>query len=118
MSAPQILNGYCVATTFTVDRVRYGNGAGDEFPDLPSKKVHAVKVTNGELATSQYRDDAMRSAGGEQLLGSRLQVDVVRADAWKDWLSRAVTWPELAQQTCKGCLDATAGLVWEDVWES
>ena len=67
-----------------------------------------------QLALSQYRDDAVRSAGGEQLLGARLQVQVVQHDAWKDWLIRVRNRPELAKQTCKLCMEATAGLAWED----
>jgi len=114
---PRIVNGYCVAMTFALERYRYGNGGGD-YPDPRSKRVHAVKVTNGAPATSHYRDDAVRSAGGEQLLGSRLQVEVVQQDAWKDWLIRAGNWPELAKETCKKCLEATTGLVWQDVRES
>ena len=102
--------------TFALERYRYGNGGGD-YPDPRSKKVHAVKVTDGAPAMSQYRDDSVRSAGGEQLLGSRLQVDVVQDDAWKDWLVRIANWPELKKETCKKCLEATTGLTWEDVRE-
>ncbi len=118
-STPQarIANGYCVATTFALERYRYGNGGGDYYPDPNSKKVHAVKVTDGALATSRYRDDAVRSAGGEQLLGSRLQVEVVQRDAWKDWLVRVRDRPALAKETCKRCMDATTKLAWEDVRE-
>lgn len=117
VSEPRIIDGYCVATTFALERIKFGNGGGDDFPDPRSKMVHAVKVTNGALATSRYRDDAVRSAGGEQLLGARLQVEVVQYDAWKDWLSRAGFRPELVQETCKKCLEATSGLAWEDVRE-
>lgn len=111
-----IANGYCVATTFALERYKYGNGGGD-YADPKSKKVHAVKVTDGAIATSQYRDDAVRSAGGEQLLGARLQVEVVQDDAWRDWVSHAGIRPELAKETCKKCLEATTGLTWEDVRE-
>jgi len=114
---PRIVNGYCVATTFALERYKYGNGGGEDYPDPSSKKVHAVKVTEGALAKSQYRDDAVRSAGGEQLLGSRLQVEVVQGETWKDWLARVEGRPELTQQTCEKCLEATRGLVWEDVRE-
>jgi hypothetical protein len=103
--------------TFALERYKYGNGGGDDYPDPRSKRVHAVRVTGGALARSQYRDDAVRSAGGEQLLGSRLQVEVVQDDAWKDWLNRVADWPELTEQTCKKCLEATTGLIWEDVRE-
>lgn len=116
MNEPRIVNGYCVALTFALERYRYGNGGG-EYPDPRSKKVHAVKITDGAPAMSQYRDDAVRSAGGEQLLGSRLQVEVVQQDAWKDWLLRAGDSAELARETCRTCLEATTGLVWEDVRE-
>jgi hypothetical protein len=112
----RIANGYCVATTFALERYKYGNGGGD-YPDPKSKKVHAVKVTNGALALSQYRDDAVRSAGGEQLLGSRLQLEVGQHDAWKDWLIRVRDRPELARETCKLCMEATAGLAWQDLRE-
>jgi hypothetical protein len=112
----RIANGYCVATTFALERYKSGNGGGD-YPDPKSKKVHAVKVTDGALATSQYRDDAVRSAGGEQLLGARLQVEVVQHDAWKDWLIRVRNRPELAKETCNRCMEATAGLAWEDARE-
>ena len=112
----RIANGYCVATTFALERYKYGNGGGD-YPDPKSKKVHAVKVTNGALALSQYRDDALRSAGGEQLLGSRLQLEVNQHEAWKDWLIRVRDRPELAKETCKRCMEATAGLAWEDARE-
>jgi len=111
-----IANGYCVATTFALERYKYGNGGGD-YADPKSKKVHAVKVTDGAIATSQYCDDAVRSAGGEQLLGARLQVEVVQHDAWKDWLILVYDRPELAKQTCKRCMEATAGLAWEDARE-
>ena len=111
------MNGYCVATTFALERYKYENGEGDDYPDPRSKKVHAVKVTGGALAMSQYRDDAVRSAGGEQPLGSRLQVEVVQLDAWKDWLIRVADWPELTKETCKRCLEATTGLAWEDIRE-
>jgi len=112
----RIANGYRVATTFALERYRNENGGGD-YPDPKSKKVHAVKVTNGALVTSQYRDDAVRSAGGEQLLGARLQVQVVQHDAWKDWLIRVHNRPELAKETCNRCMEATAGLAWEDTRE-
>ena len=106
-----------MAVTFVLERIKYRSDGADDFPDPKSKTVHAVKVTNGMLATSQYRDDAVRSAGGEQLLGARLQVEVVQQDAWKDWLSRAGISPELAKTACKKCLEATSGLAWEDLWE-
>ena len=112
----RIANGYCIAMTFALERYKHGNGGGD-YADPRSKKVHAVKVTNGALATSRYRDDAVRSAGGEQLLGVRLQVEVVQHDAWKDWLVRVRDRPELARETCKRCMEATAGLAWEDARE-
>jgi len=118
VSELRIFDGYCVATTFVLERLKYGNGGGDDFPDPRSKTVHAVKVTNGALATSQYRNDAVRSAGGEQLLGARLQVEVGQVDAWKDWVSRAGNSPELAKETCMKCLQATTGLAWEDIRES
>ncbi|MGD0285843.1 MAG: hypothetical protein ABSC31_05615 [Acidimicrobiales bacterium] len=117
MSEPRIVDGYCVAATFALERIKYGNGGGDDFPNPRSKMVRAVKVTHGALATSQYRDDAVRSAGGEQLLGARLQVEVVQDDAWRDWVSHAGIRPELAKETCKKCLEATTGLTWEDVRE-
>lgn len=117
MNEPRIVNGYCVATTFALERYKYGNGGGDDYPDPRSKKVHAVKVTGGALATSRYRDDAVRSAGGEQLLGSRLHVEVLQDDAWKDWLVRLANRPELTKETCKKCLEATTGLIWEDIRE-
>jgi hypothetical protein len=117
VSEPRIVDGYCVATTFVLERIKYGNGGGDDFPNPRSKMVRAVKVTHGALATSQYRDDAVRSAGGEQLLGARLQVEVVQDDAWRDWVSHAGIRPELAKETCKKCLEATTGLTWEDVRE-
>jgi len=117
MSEPRIADGYCVAITFALEQYRPGDGRGDH-PDPKSKMVHAVKVTNGELETSQYRDDAVRSAGGEQLLGSRLQVEVVQHDAWRDWLIRVRNRPEFAKQTCERCEEATAGLAWEDVREA
>ena len=117
MSEPCIIDGYCVATTFVLERPKYGSGGGDDFPDPRSKMVHAVKVTKGVLATSHYRDDALRSAGGEQLLGARLQVEVVQDDAWKDWVSLAGERPELAEEICKKCLESTTGLAWQDVRE-
>ena len=117
MYEPRIVNGYCVATTFVLERYKYGNGGGEDYPDPNSKKVHAVKVTQGALAKSQYRDDAVRSAGGEQLLGSRLQVEVIQDETWKDWLVLAEDRPELTAQTCAKCLEATRGLAWEDARE-
>jgi hypothetical protein len=116
VSEPRIVDGYCLAATFALERYKYGDGAGD-YPDPKSKKIHAVKVTKGALAMSQYRDDAVRSAGGEQLLGARLKVEVLPHDAWKDWLIRVGNWPELAKETCKKCLEATTGLVWDDIRE-
>ena len=116
VSKPRIVNGYCVATTFALTRYLHGAGR-DDYPDPKSKRVHAVKVTNGALAKSRYRDDAVRSAGGEQLLGSRLQVEPLQNDAWRDWLIREVDRPALARETCQRCKEGTAGLAWEDVRE-
>ncbi len=118
MTAPLIVNGYCVATTFGLERYHdlHGGGGGD-YPDPKSKKVHAVKVTDGALEMSQYRDDAVRSAGGEQLLGARLQVEIDQSGAWKDWLTSVRNRLEPSRETCKRCKDATAGLAWEDVRE-
>jgi len=117
VSEPRIIDGYCVANTFTLERPRDGNGGGDDFPEPGSKMVHAVKVAKGVLATSRYRDDALRSAGGEQLLGARLQVEVVQDHAWKDWVSFAGERSELAEEICKKCLESTTGLAWQDVRE-
>jgi len=33
VSEPRIVDGYCVATTFALERIKYGNGGGDDFPD-------------------------------------------------------------------------------------
>jgi hypothetical protein len=52
VSEPRIVDGYCVAATFALERIKYGNGGGDDFPNPRSKMVRAVKVTHGALATS------------------------------------------------------------------
>ena len=118
MKQPRLTDGFCVATTFALERYKDENGEGGDHPDPRSRKVHAVKVTLGELAKSQYRDDAVRSACGEQLLGSRLKVEVAQDDAWKDWLVRASNGPEFTKEACAKCLEATTGLMWEDLREA
>ncbi len=53
-SEPRIVNGYCVARTFALERYEGLHRAGEgDYPDPESKRIHAVKVTNGaSLATS------------------------------------------------------------------
>ena len=113
MTRSHIVNGYCVVTTVAIERTRFDG----DIADPTSKVAHAVKVTDGALALSQFRNDAVRSAGGEQLLGSRLHVEVSPEESWNDWLISADNQPELVGETCALCKQATADLVWADVRE-